>query len=309
MKNILITGSSGFIGKYLIEKLKNNNNLNIQTLENDLRNYDKVKQEILNKKPNIIVHLAACTEVAKSFESPLKFSETNYLGTVNLAETALQLDSFDLFLFSSTMETYGWQPVSDKIMNNTYNEKDLIPFDENTPQNPNASYAVAKLGCEKYIEYLNRSYNLPYCNLRQTNTYGRWDNDFFVVEQIITQMLNEEKVRLGNPKPYRNFLFIDDLIELYDKIINNPTKVINNTYCLGPQNAIKICDLTTIIAEKLNCNKEIVWNSKLQRPGEIYYLSSCGDKIYNHIGWKPKTDLNKGLDLTISYWKGNLNEN
>ena len=59
--------------------------------------------------------------------------------------------------------------------------------------NPNVH--VAKYGCEKYLEYAHRSYGLPFTAIRQTNAYGRKDNDF-VTEQIITQMLKIQKKRL-----------------------------------------------------------------------------------------------------------------
>ena len=65
----------------------------------------------------------------------------------------------------------------------------ILSLAKATPPNPNAPYAVAKYGCEKYLEYAHRSYGLPFTAIRQTNAYGRKDNNFFVTEQIIYQML------------------------------------------------------------------------------------------------------------------------
>jgi len=203
------------------------------------------------------------------------------------------------------METYGWQPISDIIRDNEAFEHD--PFNESTIQNPNAPYAVAKLGCEKYLEYAARAYDLPYCILRQTNTYGRTDNNFFVVEQIITQMLAGDEINLGYAKPYRNFLHISDLLNAYVAIINNVDAVKNETFCVGPANALSIEKLAEKVAKKLDWQGIINWNTKPKRAGEIYYLNSTHKKITDTIGWSPEIDLDTGLDMTIEYWKHGTN--
>lgn len=295
---ILITGASGFIGQHLVEKLSDHN---LIIFNQDLRDHEASRDFVLNTKPDVIIHLAALTEVEHSFYKQALFSDVNYTGTVNLIEAAKEVENLKLFVFSSTMETYGWQPISDKIKNDEPFEHE--PFTEKTVQNPNAPYAVAKLGCEKYLEYAQRAYGLPYCILRQTNTYGRTDNDFFVVEQIITQMLKGNVVNLGYRKPYRNFLHISDLINAYLAIINNINAAKNQIFCVGPSNAIQIEKLAEIIAKKLQWQGQINWDTKPKRPGEIYYLNSTNDKITQALGWKPEIDLDTGLDMTIEFWK------
>ena len=175
---VLITGLSGFIGGYLKTRLESKHE--IFDLDCDLRDYNAVKSRLHDVNPDFIIHLAARTEVEKSFYEQITFSEVNYVGTVNLVESARDLPNLKLLVFSSTMETYGWQPESDLIRDGK--EFTLPVFDENTRQHPNAPYAVAKVGCELYLEYAKRAYNFPFTAFRQTNTYGRWDNDFFVID-------------------------------------------------------------------------------------------------------------------------------
>ena len=304
MKKVLLTGSSGFIGKMLSDKIKKNYEL--LHLESDLVNFSDVQKEIQNKNPNIIIHLAAKTEVEKSFYYPTNFSQVNYSGTVNLIECSKDLKNFENFIFSSTMETYGWQPISDEIKKLGYCKKHA-PFDENTQQNPNAPYAIAKLGCEYYLKYAGRAYNFPFTILRQTNTYGRIDNDFFVVEQIIIQMLKGNICKLGYRTPYRNFLHIDDLLNLYEEVLKNSDKSKKQIFCTGPNNALRIDELAEKISKKLNWKGELVWGTKPARPGEIYYLNSTNDHVKKILGWEPKIDLDAGLDKTISALK--LREN
>jgi len=300
---ILITGLSGFIGGYLKNRLESKHE--IFDLPCDLRDYDKVRQRLVEVNPDYIIHLAARTEVEKSFYEQITFSEINYTGTVNLIECAKDLPNLKLFVFSSTMETYGWQLESDHIRDNV--ECVLPVFNEETIQNPNAPYAVAKVGCELYLKYAARAYNFPFTAFRQTNTYGRQDNDFFVVEQIITQMLkNPNEINLGYKKPFRNFLWIDDLIDLYECVIDNPDKAKGEIFCTGPNNAISIETLVNMIADKLSWTGRINWDTKPKRHGEIYVLNSTNAKATRLLGWKPKMELSEGLDRTIELWRSRL---
>lgn len=302
---ILLTGASGFIGQHLSPILAKDHT--VHHLQNNLLHFESVEQEVAHFKPDVIVHLAARTEVENSFYEQITFSEINYVGTVNLIEAASKVCNLKNFVFASTMEVYGWQPVSDEIKEYGVPKK-LIAFDENTLPNPNAPYAVAKYACEKYLEYANRSLNLPFTAIRQTNAYGRADNNFFVTEQIITQMLhNPKKICLGYAEPYRNFIFIDDLLDAWLTIIENPS-VVNNGYIftIGPDNPIKIKDYVNKIAKKLNWQGEVIWDTKPERPGEIYWLNSNHKLITELTGWYPEVTLDEGLDRTIEIWKNQL---
>lgn len=315
-KRVFITGIGGFIGAYLAKRLMADGyevhglyqrdpgeTPGIASWVGDLLKFeggsaDLGLVEILEQvKPHFIVHLAAKTEVEKSFYDPTGFSQANYVGTVNLIEATRKLKygegGLELFVFSSTMETYG---IVDKKL--------WTAFDEETPQQPNAPYAVAKLGCEHYLRYAQATYGLPYCMLRQTNTYGRHDNDFFVVEQFITQMLrNPDEANFGYREPYRNFLFVSDLIDLYAKLLRSVDLVRSEVFVTGPDNAIQIEMLANIIREKLQWKGQINWGRKLPRPGEIYYLNSTPEKAWRILRWKPVVDLSTGLNRTIQMWR------
>lgn len=296
---IFITGSDGFIGSAMKQRLNDKHELGFLT--EDLRDHDRVAFQIRSFDPEIIVHLAARTEVQDSFYEQITFSEVNYVGTVNLIEIAATLPNLKNFVFASTMEVYGWQPISDLIRDG---QENYIPvFDEDTPPNPNAPYAVAKYACEKYLEYAHRSLGLPFTAIRQTNAYGRKDNDFFVTEQIITQMAKDpNEINLGYGEPYRNFIYIDDLLDAWEMVIENPDKCIGEIFCIGPDNAIKIKDYVDLIANKMNWQGKVNWNTKPARPGEIYLLNSTNKKITAKLGWEPKVTLDQGLERTLDYW-------
>lgn len=307
--NIFCTGASGFIGQKIVSRLVEEGHNVFDPGTIDLRSHDDMRHALLAADPDIIIHLAARTEVEKSFYEQVTFSDINYTGTVNLIEAARELKKLKLFVFSSTMETYGWQPVSDIAK-----ERELTPdeihdyaFNEETKQHPNAPYAVAKVGCELYLEYAGRAYGLPYTIFRQTNAYGRHDNEFFVVEQFITQMLRSpDLVQFGYERPYRNFIHIDDLIDLYVAVLNNIPKAQGQVFCTGPDNAIQIGELARFIAQKTGFQGKIEWGKKRERPGEIYYLNSSHHKAKSLLGWEPKITLDQGIDMTVRLWQEKL---
>ena len=303
---IFITGASGFIGSHLLPLLQVEHQVHVMI--SDLTNHADVQQELIRVNPDIIVHLAARTEVEKSFYEQVSFSDVNYIGSVNLIEAAKTCSNLKNFVFASTMEVYGWQPISDEVLHNR-KPAQSIAFDEHTTPNPNAPYAVAKYAVEKYLEYMHRSQGFPFTAIRQTNSYGRNDNDFFVTEQIITQMLkNPDEIDLGYAEPYRNFIFISDLLDAWMLVINDYKKCNQGLiFTIGPDNPIKIADYADMIADKLGWSGQINWNKKPARPGEIYWLNSNTNLITNTLGWSPTTSLSDGLDSTIDIWKQKLN--
>lgn len=297
---VLLTGSSGFIGQHLRPRLEKIGS--VYDLQSDLTDHASVEKEVTNIKPDIIVHLAARTEVQESFYEQVSFSEINYVGTVNLIEACRNLNPMPYFVFASTMEVYGWQPISDEV-EHTGTYKQSVVFDENTQPNPNAPYAVAKYGCEKYLEYAGRAYGLEWASLRQTNTFGRKDNDYFVTEHIIAQMLKSDTCNLGCRTPYRNFLYIDDLLDAWMAIIKNRNECKGNFFTVGPDAPRKIENCANFIAKQLNWHGKINWNTKSPRFGEIWWLNSNHNLLTSKTGWQPKVSYEEGIDRTIHHWK------
>lgn len=323
-KNVLITGVSGFIGSETALELKKSgfevfgtsrksfrfsealNSLlgEISFFEADLTDYSAMVNMVREVMPDYVIHTGAITPVSYSFDHPWEVTNVNYLGTVNLAEALRKyVPNLKKFIFCSSMETYGHQPV---------HMERFTPFTEETPQNAGCPYAVAKIAAEQYLRYMNYAYDFPSISLRQTNCYGRKYNDYFVVEAFVTEMLkNNAVVNFGNPKPVRNFIYIDDLVDLYKYLLSDdsmvdPVALTGRSFCTGPDNGITIRQLAHYIKEKLDWKGTINWYTREQRAGEIFYLNSTNKLLYDLIGWKPKISLSEGLDKTICFWKRKL---
>lgn len=288
---ILITGAGGFIGSHLVAALNSEHSIyNPSEKDMDLRSMASVTAMVKQVKPEVVLHLAAKTEVALSFDDFEDFGRVNYLGTVLLAEAnRMHNPHLKQFVMASTMETYGHQ-ISEAA------------FTETTPQMPMAPYAVAKLACEKYLAYMQYAYKFPFTILRQTNAYGRTNSTFFVMERILSQMLAGDVVNLGERSPLRNFLFIDDLVALYKSAIGN-SAALGETFVTGPDNALSINDLVKECAHVLKWNGTVNWSTIPKRPGEIFYLNSNPAKAKRLLHWEPKTELRDGILKTATRMK------
>ncbi len=316
MKKVFVTGISGFIGGYLAEALVNSgftvagfirqtNRLNYPTTQRLLGKVNMYYGSLIDPaaihwavadfKPDCICHLGAITPVAYSFDHPLEVTETNYLGTINIVEAARkECPNLEKFIFSSSMEVYGIQEKRE-------------PFVETDEVRPACPYSVAKVACEKYLQYLHYAFKFPAIIFRQTNCYGRKENDYFIVETITTQMLKGREINLGDRRPFRNFIFIDDLTNLYLTVLRDTgSNLLGEVFNTGPANALAISELAQKIQTILNWKGKINWDTRPRRPGEIFYLNSSNAKITGLAGWEPKISLDEGLRRVIAIWRENL---
>ncbi len=316
INKILLTGASGFIGQSLVPKLVakgyevhileryvtgryslDQNDSIIKHYAN-LTDYNKVRSIVKEVQPSIVIHLAAISAVSFSYENYIEVSEVNYLGSVNLAEACRQeANNFKQFITAETSEEYGMSILS--------KSKKLK---EDSKLIPNSPYAVAKVAFDYYLQYMGKAYNFPYTTIRPFNTFGRKDNSHFFIERTITQMLTQDKVYLGDPDAVRDWVYVDDHSNAYIKAIGNE-KAIKQTFniCSGIGYTTK--ETAELIAKLTGFKGKILWNQTPKRPLDAKVLIGDNTKARKLLGWKPKYSLDKGLRITIEYWKNALESN
>ena len=140
---------------------------------------------IRTANPDVIFHLAALSPVRDSFERPFEYQHANYIGTMNVAHSLLELQDPQTrkLIAASTAEVYGIQA----------NE----PLKETLPLNPTSPYAVSKAAGDLYLRMMFNSFGLKGTIMRPTNSYGRKFDTSFVVEYLVTRMLKGEKIYIG----------------------------------------------------------------------------------------------------------------
>ncbi len=259
----------------------------------DLTDYLAVSDALVSYKPDVIVHLGAQTSVAYSFTHINEVFNVNFIGTANMAEAARRaLPNLKRFIFSGSVEEYGIQTK--------------FPTKETAELRAASPYGVAKIASEKFLRYLYDAYDFPSIIFRNANSYGRKFNHQFVIESIIHQMYSgKSQLKLGDPKPIRDFVFESDLLDAYVLAVESKSKKLSGeSINIGTGEAISIKDLVTKIAKITGYKGKIQWNSFPKRALEIPRLQVDNTKAKTLLKWKPKIAFDEGLKITASYYKG-----
>tara|TARA_S200000501_G_scaffold378289_1_gene440201 strand:+ start:593 stop:1516 length:924 start_codon:yes stop_codon:yes gene_type:complete len=301
----LVTGGAGFLGSHLIDKLiergekvicidnlstGNINNIS-HLLEND--SFEFIQHDVINpikKNCDRIWHLACPASPIQYQKNPIKTTKTSFLGTYNML--GLALSNKARFFFASTSEVYGDPEVSPqhegyKGSVNTIGTRSC--YDEGK--------RVAESLCFDYF----RTHNLEIRIARIFNTYGprMAKNDGRVVSNFICQSLMNESITVfGEGNQTRSFCYVDDLIEGFIKLMESNS---NGPINLGNPNEFTINELANLVKSKINNKKKISYkplpeDDPKQRKPDI-------SKAKKELNWEPRYDINRGLDLTIEYFK------
>jgi nucleoside-diphosphate-sugar epimerase len=308
---VLVTGATGFVGSRLLERLALGGRHELFSLRRyvtgrddsassysakivvcDLRDPIAVKAAVSDVQPEAVFHLASISPVSYSYDHPSEVMDVNLSGTIHLAEACRrEVPRFRHFLFASTSETYG---------------NGAVPKREDTPQSPNSPYAVSKQAAEKYLMYLWEASRFPVTVLRGFNTYGRRENSEYLVERMIVQMLSSETVRLGDPSPERDLLYIDDHVDAYLACFQNSGPAVGQVFNFCTGERITVRALAEKVRDLTGFSGQIVWNTIPPRPLDIRVMYGDAGKARSVLGWQPKTTLDEGLARTIRFWREKL---
>ncbi|HZE20695.1 MAG TPA: GDP-mannose 4,6-dehydratase [Desulfobaccales bacterium] len=278
-----MTGSGGFIGSHLVERLValearvralvRYNSRNDWGLLELLPQESKARIEVVAgdltdpfstwralQDCDVVFHLAALIGIPYSYVAPAHYVQVNCGGTLNLLEAARQ-QGVECFVHTSTSETYGTAQYT--------------PIDESHPLTGQSPYAASKIGADKLAESYYLSFQLPVVTVRPFNTFGPRQSARAIIPTIITQALTGESVSLGSLEPRRDLTYVTDTVEGFLKAAAAAPargQVIN----LGTGQSISMGELAEMILKLIGGNKEIVTERHRMRPetSEVWILES-----------------------------------
>ncbi|MHA8104534.1 NAD-dependent epimerase/dehydratase family protein [Aquirufa nivalisilvae] len=284
-KNVLVTGSGGFIGKKLCQVLSENQfNLTEVRSSKDLDLCDNKQVENI-PKVDIIVHLAASSYIPDSFKNPGFFYQNNVISTLNLLEKSRRDNAKFIFL-----STY------------VYGAPQYFPIDEKHQTNPLNPYTQSKLICEDLCQAYTRDFGLDIIIFRPFNVYGPSQLNSFLIPSIINQLGNKD-INLQDSRPKRDYVYIDDLVEAI-KIAISEEKIGANIYNIGSGISNSVQEVVDMLIQISNSKANIKY-ANIERQGEVLNTVADIEKIKSDLGWRPKVDLQEGLMRTYNSYKNN----
>jgi UDP-glucose 4-epimerase len=276
---IAVTGSFGFVGSHLAKRLKA---LNQDVIDIDIKKGIDItdRQQLESVEHfNILFHLAAKSYVPDSYKDPRSFFHLNIIGTLNALEMCRLYKARMIFISSYL-----------------YGSPQYLPIDENHPIVAFNPYAQSKLISEQLCQSYNRDFQTPVIIVRPFNLYGPGQDENFLIPTIIKQA-KSGKIVLNDPAPKRDFLYIDDFIDLLVKLIDN-----QNTDCqifnAGSSKSFSVREIAEIICRLINKNISIKFTNQ-KRPNEIADTVADTSKAKELLGWQPRISVEEGLKLLI----------
>lgn len=295
LDKILITGSGGFIGSHLAEDLLRRKSrviglsIDPRKIHGMTQMYGDIKK--ITSIPNdvtCIVHLAALTDVDYCQKHTKECFDTNVMGTQNMLEIARKCDS--KFIFASTSQVFG---IPKKL-----------PISENAELHPSSIYATSKAAGELLCETYAKSYGLDIVVMRSFSIYGPRSPPYLVTSKIITQIINDNPVHLGNLSPKRDFLYVSDVISAYELLIRKNLKGFSK-FNVGYGKSFSIHNICKKLIRISKKKVVVKSDKKLFRRSEIPNLV-CDASSMKKLGWKPKVPLVEGLRLTFDSFASGL---
>lgn len=328
----LVTGVAGFIGYFLSERLLSEGNIvigidnlndyydvnlkktrldlllgkaNFSFHKIDISNKEMLKRIFLMHKIDYVVNLAAQAGVRYSIENPDVYIQSNIIGFFNILEMC-RYNPVKHLVYASSSSVYG------------SNQK--VPFEETDfVDNPVSLYAATKKSNELMAHTYSHLYNIPATGLRFFTVYGPMGRPDMAYFSFTDKYFKEEAIKIFNNGDfendmYRDFTYIDDIIEGICKTIKTPpldNKSNHRVLNIGNNNPEKLMYFITTLEKCLSnsLKKEIKFIKEFEpiKPGDVHKTFASTDKLEKLTGFKPKTSISDGLqnftDWYVNYYK------
>jgi len=291
---ILVTGSAGFIGARLCERLRQEgyfvrgfDRISIQeeycheNIVGDLTEPEQVDSAVSGT--NAVFHLAAVANVNYAREHSLETVKVNVLGTSNVCEACKKYDV--PIYYASTCCVYG----------NT----SIHPTHEEAPLKPTEIYGCTKLAGEYVVLGYNRLFGVPFNIMRYSTVYGKGMRKELAVFIFLEKAIRGESIPIdGSGKQTRSFIYVDDLIEA--NVLLLKSGVMNEIFNIAGKEEVSVLEVAEE-ALKLIGDKNNKLFFREDRLGQVMREKIDISKIKKIVGWEPKVRFKLGVLNTFKW--------
>ncbi|MBW0932039.1 MULTISPECIES: SDR family NAD(P)-dependent oxidoreductase [Priestia] len=329
-KTYLITGAAGFIGYFLSKKLLEqgctvigidnvNDYYDVQLkhtrleqlephekfmfLKIDISDKEALTNVFKEHKPSIVVNLAAQAGVRYSIENPDVYMQSNVIGFYNILE-ACRHYPVDHLIYASSSSVYG------------ANKK--VPFEESDfVDHPVSLYAATKKSNELMAHTYSHLYNVPATGLRFFTVYGPMGRPDMAYFGFANKYFADEPIKIFNNGDferdlYRDFTYIDDIVEGIERLLLNPSVGENNVphkvFNIGNNNPEKLMVFIETLEKCLSkaLGREVVFEKIFEpiKPGDVPATYASTELLQNAVEFKPETSIEEGLQKFSDWYVG-----
>lgn len=304
MRKILVTGGAGNVAGSLATRLVQDPNNFVVIADNlltgcrsklppkEYKNWKFIKADVNNFRDlspimtsysfDIVFHYAAVVGVKRTLEHPkMVMDDINGLKHIlNLSKNT----GVKRIFFSSSSEVYG-EPV------------EIPQNEERTPLNSRLPYAIVKNVGEAFLKSYYQEYGLEYGIFRFFNTYGpKQSTDFVITKFIHAALKNEDITVYGDGLQTRTFCYIDDNLDVTEKILNE-NLMVNEVLNIGSHKEMTILDLAQTVIKETNSKSKIIHLPPLAE-GDMTRRCPDNSKMLQILN-RPLTSLEEGIQKTI----------
>lgn len=308
-KKILVTGANGFVARYLISALKARGDVVVgvdvspvptngpdRYFHCNLLEPDAIRIILSVEKPDAIVHLAAVSSVAQSWQAPVDSFLNNTNIFLNVAEAVRSLSLSTRILSVGSSEEYGNIP------------KEEMPIHESRPVNPCSPYAVARVSQEQLSYLYAKGFGVDIVMTRSFNQIGPGQRTNFVVPSFVDQLISGREhgeqivtVTAGDLTIVRDFLDVRDAVAAYLLLIDKGERGEVYNVCSGVGR--KLREVLESASNIVGVGLQTVVDPTRVRPADNHVIVGDNSKIRKATGWRPTFTLEQSLSDIV---KANL---